>query len=87
MAWLADPTVQGRVLATQTITNVANPVRAALATARREGLIRHNPATDLRIPYRDEIEEDGDETVKALSREQLRMLIAMTPAITGYLSR
>lgn len=55
------------------------PVRAALSTARREGLIRHNPAADLVLPHRERVEEDDEEDVKALSRDQLRMLLAMAP--------
>ena len=81
VAWLADEGKQERRLADQTIANACVPLRAALATARREGLIRHNPATGLALPMREEIdEEDDDEQVKALSRDQLRQLLDMTPA-------
>jgi integrase len=80
VAWLADEGKQGRRLADQTIANACVPMRAALATARREGLIRHNPATGLALPMREEIDEDDDEHVKALSRDQLQQLLDMTPA-------
>ena len=33
---------------------------ACLATARREGLIAHNPCSDAVLPHRDQIEEDKD---------------------------
>ena len=49
-----------RELSDSSVRNALKPLRSALATARREGLIRHNPATDVALPHRDEIEEDGD---------------------------
>jgi integrase len=60
IAWLCDPTRQGRELADSTVRNALKPLRAALATARREGLIRHNPATDVALPHRARVEEDED---------------------------
>ncbi len=65
-----------RELADSTIANAVMPVRAALATAQREGLIRHNPALGLALPRRERIEEDEDEHVKALSRDQLAALLS-----------
>lgn len=79
--WLADDAEQGRHLSDSTINNVVNPLRAALATAQREGLIRHNPSQGLALPRRDspvEDEEDDGE-VKALSREQLVAVLSMVP--------
>jgi integrase len=49
-----------RDLADSTVRNAVKPLRAALATARREGLIRHNPATDVALPHREQIEDDDD---------------------------
>ena len=43
MDWLADESEQGKRLGDRTIANAVIPLRAALATAKREGLIRHNP--------------------------------------------
>jgi integrase len=80
VAWLADDSAQGKRLADQTIANAVVPLRAALSTARREGLIRHNPATGLAMPVREEVEEDDAEHVKVLSRDQLAQLVDMTPA-------
>jgi integrase len=61
VAWLCDPAKQnGRELADSTVRNALKPLRAALATARREGLIRHNPATDVALPHRERIQEDED---------------------------
>jgi integrase len=60
VAWLCDPAEQGKQLADQTVRNAVTPLRAALATARREGLIRHNPVTDVSLPHRARIEEDDE---------------------------
>ena len=78
--WLADPAQQnGRRYSDSSIANRVNPVRSALATARRDGLIRHNPADGLALPNRQRIEEDDETTTKALSREQLRQLLDIAP--------
>src|ERR1019366_2894296 len=60
VAWLCDPSKQGRGLADNTVRNALSPLRAALGTARREGLIRHNPVADVALPHRARIEEDED---------------------------
>jgi hypothetical protein len=61
ISWLCDPAKQdGRQLADNTVRNALSPLRAALATARREGLIRHNPVSDVSLPHRERIEEDED---------------------------
>jgi integrase len=49
-----------RDLSDNTVRNAVRPLRAAMATARREGLIRHNPLTDAALPHRAKIEEDDD---------------------------
>lgn len=79
VAWLADEAKQGKRLSDSTIANACVPVRAALATAQREGLIRHNPSTGLALPTRERIEEEDHEDVKALSREQLQALLSIAP--------
>jgi len=61
VAWLCDPAEHdGRELADSTVRNALKPLRAALAAARREGLIRHNPATDVALPHRERVQEDED---------------------------
>ncbi len=65
------PAVKPVRLADATIRNAVIPVRAALTTAVQEGLIRHNPGLNLALPVRQRIEEDDEEDVRALSREQL----------------
>lgn len=79
VAWLADEGKQGRRLSDSTIANAVVPVRAALSTAQREGLLRHNPATGLALPTREQVQEDEADDVKALSREQLSTLLDLVP--------
>jgi integrase len=77
--WLADPAKQGgRRYSDSSIANFLIPVRSALATAKRDGPIRHNPADGVALPRRQQIEEDED-NVRALSRAQLRRLIEVAP--------
>lgn len=76
--WLADEQEQGRRLSDRTIANVSIPIRAALATAKREGLIRHNPAQGLALPQRERLEAESEE-IKVFSREQLAAILAMAP--------
>jgi integrase len=77
VASLADEAKQGRVLSDSTIKNVVMPVRAALADAKRQGMIRHNPADGLVFPKRARVQEDDDEQIKALDPAQLSVLLAV----------
>src|SRR5207253_9211162 len=54
------------------------PRRECLATAVREGLLRSNPSRDVDLPHRPTAEE-SEEEVRAMSREQLSMLLALLP--------
>jgi integrase len=76
MDWLADEKEQGKRLSDRTIANAVIPLRAALATAKREGLIRHNPAQGLAMPHREQLPEDE---VKVFSRDQLAAVLTMAP--------
>jgi integrase len=76
MDWLADEAEQGKRLSDRTIANAVIPLRAALATAKREGLIRHNSAQGLAMPHREQLPE---EEVKVFSRDQLGAALAMAP--------
>lgn len=49
-----------RELADSSVRNALAPLRAAFATARRDGLIRHNPVSEVALPHRAQIEEDDD---------------------------
>ena len=57
-------------LSDATVRRIVAPVRSCFATAVREGLIRHNPATGAALPHRAGEQADDDE-VRALTREQL----------------
>jgi integrase len=79
-----DGAVEPVYLADATVRRVLSPLRACLATAVREGLIRHNPCTDAALPARDaqRAVDDGDDhddehDVRALSREQLATFLAV----------
>jgi integrase len=74
--WLADEEAQGKSLGDRTIANATIPLRAALATAKREGLIHHNPAQGLALPPRQQLA--GDE-IKVFTPEQLATVIELAP--------
>jgi integrase len=75
--WLADEDEQGKRLSDATIANIVIPLRAALSTAKREGLIRHDPSLGLALPHREQIADE--EEIKVFSREQLAAILAMAP--------
>jgi integrase len=75
VAWLADPAEQGKTLAPASIRNALIPVRAAMSEARRKDLIRTNPCDKVIIPRVDTIDEDDDENTKAMSRDELRLVL------------
>jgi integrase len=79
VAWLCDPAKQGRTLSDGTIRNIIKPLRACLATAVREGLIRSNPARDVDLPHRPTAEDTEDEEVHAMSREELATFLDLCP--------
>ncbi len=66
-------------IADKTVRNIVTPLRACLATAAREGLIRSNPARDVDLPDRRDGGEPEDDEVKAMSREELAALLAAFP--------
>ena len=65
-------------LSDSTVRNVLAPLRACLATAVREGLIRSNPAREVNLPHRPTAEDSEDE-VRAMSRGELENLLALLP--------
>jgi integrase len=80
VAWLCDPAKQdGRALSDSTIRNITKPLRACLASAVRQGLIRSNPARDADMPHRPTAEGDEDEEVRALGRDELATLLELFP--------
>jgi integrase len=79
--WLCDEDAQGKHLSDKTVANIVIPLKTALRTAEREGLIRSNPSQGLSLPHREEDpDEDEGEDVKVFSREQLAAVLSMAPA-------
>jgi integrase len=64
------------LLSDATIRNIMAPLRACLATARSEDLIRSNPASETVLPHRPTVEDD-DEQVKAMARDELATVLAL----------
>jgi integrase len=63
IGWLVkQPSQRGGTLSDKSVKNALQPVSACLATARREGLIEHNPCDDAVLPHRPRIEEDEEDT-------------------------
>jgi integrase len=61
IGWLVkQPSRRGDTLSDRSVRNALQPLSACLATARREGLIEHNPCVDATLPHRPQIEEDED---------------------------
>ena len=59
IGWLARKEKQGGgKLSDSGVRNAFKPLSVCLATARREGLIRHNPATDAVLPHRPPVDDD-----------------------------
>ncbi len=77
VAWLCDESAQGRELSDATVRNIMAPLRACLATAVREGLIRSNPTRDVDLPHRPTAEDSEDEEVRAMSQDQLAALLSL----------
>ena len=63
IGWLVkQPSQRGGTLSDKSLKNALQPVSSCLATARREGLIDHNPCDDAVLPHRPRIEEDEEDT-------------------------
>jgi integrase len=59
--WLTkQPARNGRTLSDKTVRNSLAPLMACLASAKREGKIRANPAVGAALPHRPRIEEDEE---------------------------
>jgi integrase len=59
IGWLArQQTRRGRPFSDSGVRNAFKPLSVCLATARREGLIRHNPANDAVLPHREVVDDE-----------------------------
>ncbi len=62
IGWLVkQPSSRGGTLSDRSVRNALKPLRIVLATARREGALAHNPASEAVLPHRERIEEDEDQ--------------------------
>lgn len=69
IGWLVkQPSRRGGTLSDKSIKNALQPVSSCLATARREGLIKHNPCDDAVLPHRPRVEEDDEEDTRPFPR-------------------
>jgi len=75
LVWLTDEREQGKRLSDASVRRILAPVRSCFATAVREGLVRHNPATGAGLPHRPGGEAPEGEEVRALTGEQLRAFL------------
>lgn len=73
-------------LADSTIRRILSPLRACLASAVAEGLIRHNPTLGVALPARDEQRRidlgddlDDEERAKAMSADELATFLTVCP--------
>ncbi len=83
IGWLVkQPNRAKGTLADSSVRNAFKPLAACLATARREGLIRHNPAAEATLPHRPGIDNDEEER-RPLSRTQLAAFLAWCIPTTG----
>jgi integrase len=62
IGWLVkQPSRRGATLSDSSVRNACKPLFACLRTARREGLIRHDPAAGATLPHRPQIQDDEDD--------------------------
>jgi integrase len=69
IGWLVKrPNQRGGTLTDKTIRNALTPLMACLATAKREGLIRDNPATGAALPHRPTLADDEADVPRPFPR-------------------
>jgi integrase len=68
------------LLSDQSVRNALTPLRACMANAVREGLLRSNPTRDVDLPHRPTAEGSEGEQAKALSRDELATLLSLIPS-------
>jgi len=87
IAWLCDPEKQGQALSDKSIRNYLGPLSACMASAVREGLIRHNPTRDADLPHRPSADDVENEDTRAMTSEQLAALLTVIPPRHGVFFR
>lgn len=77
IGWLCQqPSKHGGTLADRSVRNALKPLRIVLATARREGLIAHNPASEAVLPHRGDIDDD-DELPRPFLGETMELVVSL----------
>ena len=74
-----NPTLR---LSDETIKKIMAPLKACLATARKEDEVSSNAASETDLPERetaDQLEEEQEEQVKAMSTSELATVLALIP--------
>jgi integrase len=74
-----NPTLR---LSDETIKKIMAPLKACLATARKEGEVSSNAASETDLPDREtdeELEEEQEEQVKAMSTNELATVLELIP--------
>jgi integrase len=77
IGWLCrQPSERGGTLADRSVRNALKPVRIVLATARREGVIAHNPASEAVLPHREDVEDD-DELPRPFLGDTMELVVSL----------
>lgn len=77
IGWLVEQKAQGgSQLSDASVRAAVRPLSVCLATARREGLIRHNPARDAVLPHRPQAEED-EERPRPFPGETMELVVSI----------
>ena len=77
IGWLCrQPSRRGGTLADRSVRNALKPVRIVLATARREGLIAHNPASEAVLPHREDVDDD-DELPRPFLGDTMELVVSL----------
>jgi integrase len=80
IGWLVrQPSSRGGTLSDRSVRNALKPLRIVLATARREGAIAHNPASEAVLPHRERIEEDEDQP-KPFPSDTMELVVSLIHA-------
>ena len=66
-------------LSNETVKRVMAPLQACLGTAVQDGVLRYNPARGVKLPAEARVEDDEEEQVKPMSREELATLSEVIP--------
>jgi integrase len=78
IGWLTrQPSRRGGTLSDSAVRNAFRPLSICLSSARREGLIRHNPASEAVLPHRPEPEDE--ERARPFPGETMELVVSLIP--------